>query len=183
MSDGWRISHQDRSDAAERLRAALEEGRITLDEYDDRHARVQEARTYGDLAGLLADLPGPPVTTDAPEFLPLTTTAATLRRKGRWLVPHHLQVNAKAGAVRLDFSEAVIPWREVRVELAVYMGSTVLVLPPGASADVDAVELVAGSGRVRVPVIRGEGPHFVVSGRQVAGNLVVRHPYHFLRRR
>ena len=42
---------------AERLKAALDEGRLTLDEYDDRLQETYAAKTYGDLKALLADLP------------------------------------------------------------------------------------------------------------------------------
>ena len=43
--------------SAERLRAALDEGRLDLHEYDERLQRTYAAKTYGDLDGLLDDLP------------------------------------------------------------------------------------------------------------------------------
>jgi Domain of unknown function (DUF1707) len=54
-----RASDGDREAAAERLRAALYEGRLDLTEYDERLQGVYGARTYGDLSTLLCDLPGP----------------------------------------------------------------------------------------------------------------------------
>lgn len=42
---------------AGRLREALNEGRLDLEEYDERVQRAYAARTYGDLDGLLDDLP------------------------------------------------------------------------------------------------------------------------------
>jgi hypothetical protein len=42
---------------AERLQAALNEGRLTLSEYDERLEQTYAARTYGDLDRLLDDLP------------------------------------------------------------------------------------------------------------------------------
>lgn len=47
----------DRDNAVQRLRAALDEGRLTMDEYDTRVRQAYAARTYGDLDRLLADLP------------------------------------------------------------------------------------------------------------------------------
>lgn len=42
---------------AERLREALDEGRLTLTEYDERLRQAYAARTYGQLDGILDDLP------------------------------------------------------------------------------------------------------------------------------
>jgi hypothetical protein len=53
-----RAADVDRQFVADRLRAALDEGRLSLHEYDDRLRDTYAARTYGDLDGLLADLPG-----------------------------------------------------------------------------------------------------------------------------
>jgi Domain of unknown function (DUF1707) len=52
-----RASDADRERVIERLRTALDEGRLKLDEYLDRMGRAAEAVTYGDLAPLYADLP------------------------------------------------------------------------------------------------------------------------------
>lgn len=53
-----RASDADRDAVAERLRRALSQGRLTLEEFDDRIAAVCAARTYGELAELTRDLPG-----------------------------------------------------------------------------------------------------------------------------
>jgi hypothetical protein len=52
-----RAADSDRQAVVERLRAALEEGRLKMDEYLDRMALAYDAVTYGDLAPLQADLP------------------------------------------------------------------------------------------------------------------------------
>ncbi len=52
-----RASDADRQQVIERLRAALDEGRLKIDEYLERMAQASEAVTYGDLAPLYADLP------------------------------------------------------------------------------------------------------------------------------
>src|ERR1019366_3792036 len=52
-----RASDGDRQEVVERLRAALEDGRLKMDEYLDRMGLAYEAVTYGDLAALHADLP------------------------------------------------------------------------------------------------------------------------------
>jgi hypothetical protein len=55
--DSLRAADVDREFVAEKLRGALNEGRLTLSEYDDRLRDAYAARTYGELKGLLADLP------------------------------------------------------------------------------------------------------------------------------
>src|SRR5215207_3633296 len=52
-----RVSDGDRQAAADRLRAAHDEGRLAFAEYDDRLAAAYSAVTYGDLDRLFADLP------------------------------------------------------------------------------------------------------------------------------
>jgi hypothetical protein len=53
-----RAADKDREFVAEQLRTALSEGRLDLTEYDERLAKTYAARTYGDLDGILDDLPG-----------------------------------------------------------------------------------------------------------------------------
>lgn len=54
-----RAADADREVTAERLRVALEEGRLNLHEYDERLARAYGAKTYAELDEVVADLPGP----------------------------------------------------------------------------------------------------------------------------
>lgn len=54
-----RAADVDRERFAARLRQALDEGRLTLDELDDRLREVYAAKTFGDLDRLVADLPAP----------------------------------------------------------------------------------------------------------------------------
>jgi hypothetical protein len=56
--EDMRAGDGDRKAVADRLKAALDEGRIDLGEYDERLQRTYAAKTYGDLDGLLDDLPG-----------------------------------------------------------------------------------------------------------------------------
>jgi hypothetical protein len=52
-----RAADTDRERFAARLRHALDEGRLTLDELDERLREVYAAKTFGDLDRLVADLP------------------------------------------------------------------------------------------------------------------------------
>lgn len=70
---GIRIGDADRERVAERIREALAEGRLTLEEADERQTAAYAARYATDLTELTADLPAPP----APPTPPLDRTART----------------------------------------------------------------------------------------------------------
>nr|WP_218106031.1 DUF1707 domain-containing protein [Micromonospora citrea] len=55
--DGMRAADADRHAVAERLRVAVDEGRLDLHEYDERLQRAYASRTYGELDALVNDLP------------------------------------------------------------------------------------------------------------------------------
>ena len=52
-----RAANADRERTVDVLKTGFTEGRLTQDEYNDRMGRAYEARTYGELAALTADLP------------------------------------------------------------------------------------------------------------------------------
>jgi hypothetical protein len=54
-----RVSDAERQEVADRLRSALDEGRLDLTEYDERLQSAYQAKTYRELKPLTADLPGP----------------------------------------------------------------------------------------------------------------------------
>lgn len=57
--DHLRASDADRQRVADRLRQAMDEGRLTLLEYDERLRAAYAALTYGELAKVTSDLPTP----------------------------------------------------------------------------------------------------------------------------
>ncbi|MPZ25374.1 MAG: DUF1707 domain-containing protein [Micromonosporaceae bacterium] len=177
-----RISDADRDRAVQRLHDAVAEGRLTMPEFEQRVDGVLQARTGSEVAPYLADLPA---TLAGPEHAELRATASDLKRTGRWLVPRRLSVFSKAGSVKLDLTEAVLAHPVVELVVEVHAGSTTVVLPRGASVYVDQIELVASVAKVHRRVQTSPEPvgtpHVVVTGKQRAGKLVVRHQRRFLR--
>ena len=57
--DHLRAADVDRSYVADLLKKAVDEGRLTLSEYDERLQHTYSARTYGDLDKVILDLPRP----------------------------------------------------------------------------------------------------------------------------
>lgn len=58
-AETMRAADADRHKIADQLKAALDEGRLSLGEYDDRVRQAYAARTYAELLILVADLPRP----------------------------------------------------------------------------------------------------------------------------
>jgi Domain of unknown function (DUF1707) len=180
-SRGLRISDADRARAAERLQVAMAEGRITMAELEERLAVVYGARYEGELVPPLADLPGPepagvpvPAVPSGPATV-LRAGMATIKRTGAWSVPARLRVQSLVGSVLLDFTRADNPHPVVEVELEIAAGSVKLLLPDGATADIDNLLTALGEVRCRVPSRPRPGaPHFVVRGRCGLGSVVVR---------
>jgi hypothetical protein len=86
--------------------------------------------------------------------------------------------------VKLNFTDAVIDHPVVELDIEVFAGSVELVVPRGASADIDDVEVVAGSVKSKVPVPAdptATGPRFVIAGSNKAGSVKVRYERRFWR--
>lgn len=80
-----RASDADRQQVVERLRGALDEGRLKMDEYLERMGLAYEAVTYGDLVPLYRDLPeARPVAKpqDAPPQAPVPAPQADVVSRG-----------------------------------------------------------------------------------------------------
>jgi hypothetical protein len=59
MDDRIRVSDADRDRVTARLRENFAEGRLTQDELDERVSAALNAKTFGDLRPVMADLPEP----------------------------------------------------------------------------------------------------------------------------
>ena len=78
-----RASDRDRQQVVERLRSALEDGRLTMDEYVNRMEVAYQAATHGDLAPLCADLPASNPANGGPQrSAAATAPAAVVSRAG-----------------------------------------------------------------------------------------------------
>jgi hypothetical protein len=140
-----RISDDDRHHVAEILREAAGEGRIDLDELDERLEATYAARTYADLVPITHDLPAAgsqlPVraTPPLPAPAPLVAGAAEERhlavlsgieRKGEWVVPGHLTVTCFMGGADLDLRRARFTAREVVITVNAVMGGADIKVNP-----------------------------------------------------
>jgi hypothetical protein len=180
-----RMSHADREAVVARLHIALSEGRLELVEFEERLDGLMRARTYGEAEALLADLPQDQAPTlTVRDTIELRSHAGNIKRTGRWAVPRRIEVRSVAGSVRLDMRTAIFTHQFIEIDLSAQAGSVVVVLPKGATADIDDVSASAGSATSRVPPTPepgGYSPHLVFTGSVAAGSLTVRYERRFWR--
>jgi hypothetical protein len=152
-----RATHDDRNRVVEVLRVAAGDGRLTLEELDERVGAALTARTHRELAALVSDLPAvPEAPAGASEVEPkdevrIDCHSATTRRDGPWMVPRRMQVQVTSGSVTLDFTEAVTRWPSLQLDVTVRAGSLRLVTKPGILVSTDDLALQASSVKVRAP--------------------------------
>ena len=79
---GMRASAADRDRVTDVLKGAFGEGRLSKDEFDERCTQVMDARTYGELAPIIADLPSGvgfgPLPMPYPPYPPMATSTSGL---------------------------------------------------------------------------------------------------------
>jgi hypothetical protein len=177
-----RASHDDRDRVVELLRVSAGDGRLTADELDERLEQAMTARTYGELAGLVADLPAagsavsPATAPQAKEVARIDTRSGHVKRVERWVVPQRLEVKVTSGHVLLDFTQAVITQPTLKLDVDVRSGHIKLLTRPGIVVDADDVAVRSGHVRVKAPW-GSEVPvqlRIEVTGRVGSGHFVAR---------
>jgi Domain of unknown function (DUF1707) len=130
-----RAADADRDRAAGVLSGALATGRLTSAEYAERLDLVYAAKTLGDLAPLIRDLPAED---DADAGLAVAGNAAVAARfskvirSGRWVAGRHTRLTARFGALIVNLADAVLPGREITLEIDAFCGKLIVVVPAGA---------------------------------------------------
>ena len=176
-----RASHDDRERAAEIIRIAAGDGRLTADELDERLEKALTARTTGELAVLTADLPTARAQlglAQPKDMVTIECMGGNARRVGDWVVPRRMEITATGGNVKLDFTEAVITEPTLRIDATVRGGNLILVTRPGVEVDTDGVRVIGGNARIRPP--RGPKQPVILrvelAGTAWGGNIVARPP-------
>ncbi|WP_244931846.1 DUF1707 domain-containing protein [Nocardioides sp. W7] len=193
-----RISDDDRHRTAEFLRQAAGDGRIDLEELDERLEAAYAAKVYADLVPLVADLPGaepvvPPgmVVAPRPGFTPAapidaptySTSIAVLSgadRKGVWLVPPSHTAFTLMGGIDVDLREAVFTTPEVVINANAVMGGIDVIVNAWTRVTVEGIGILGAfeEGRAKVaPELGPSSPHVRVRGVALMGAVtVVRKP-------
>ncbi|MGV0716249.1 DUF1707 domain-containing protein [Mycolicibacterium sp. XJ662] len=172
-----RVSDADRAHARQLLEHAVGQGLLTLDEFSERLDTVLTARTRGELGAVLADLPQSPSAPPGSGEV-VRGRMSTITRRGQWTVPSHLRLHTRMCDTTLDFTSATLPSPSVVLDIDDYFSSTELILPDGATADLNGVDTFGGSATLKVPYgPRSAQLHLVVRGRVRFGSVTARYSY------
>ncbi|MCV7430739.1 DUF1707 SHOCT-like domain-containing protein [Mycolicibacterium bacteremicum] len=130
-----RAGDADRAQAAQLLTDAAAQGRLSIDEYEQRLAKAYAATTHGELARLSADLPDFATTSNCGPRKPAPSTLllailSGFERRGRWNVPKRLTSFALFGGGVIDLRYADFTSPDVEIHsISIFGGQTILVPP------------------------------------------------------
>jgi hypothetical protein len=165
-----RISDADRHRVAEVLREAAGEGRLDLDELDERLELTWRAKTYADLVPITADLhavqPIPPPVPSVPRaggvpavgHASSTAIMGDCKRRGAWHVPPHHAAFSLMGSITLDLRQAVLSARETTINASAIMGDVKILIPAHMHAVVDGTPIMGDYGQGKDKVAAEVGP-------------------------
>jgi Domain of unknown function (DUF1707) len=162
------------------LRIAAGDGRLTAEELDERLEAALSARTLGELAAVISDLPARPVVAaeQAKDVLRIDQRGGSVQLTGRWVVPRRLELRSAWCDVTLDFTDAVITYDTLPIEMNVRGGSLILVAGPGIAIDAD--DLTARYTDLGIgPAARHDAPDVLrvrLTGRVRYGRIETRLP-------
>jgi hypothetical protein len=188
---GMRASDSDRERVAESLREAAAEGRLSLDELNERLDQVFSARTYAELAPITADLPSPgthqpapartassgPLSSDWFGGQPGGSAAIAILggfvRKGDWVAPPTLSAVAILGGGEIDLRDARFAEHTVRITAVVIMGGIQITVPEDANVQVNGIGIMGGFDHTAAGSGSPGGPRIVISGFAFWGGVQV----------
>jgi len=185
-----RASDADRERVAEVLREAAGDGRLTMDELDERLGAAYAAKTYAELEPITHDLPG-----TGADWVPAPFTAAAggvrryggeptshagiailggFSRKGDWVVPKDFNVFCLIGGGEIDMREARFSAPEVSIHVIAIMGGCEITVPEDATVRVTGIGILgAFDHAITGPAIPG-GPVITINGLALMGGVDVK---------
>ncbi len=155
-----RASDEDREHHAELLRRAAGDGRLTMDELEDRLNTVYDSRTHRELERLVADVvvrgDHPlPTTQSGTRRMPvrrgegganwLVSIMSGRERKGRWRVGTNLKVIDIMGGSDLDLNDAELAADEVHMTVFALMGGSNIRVPEGLNVELSDFAFMGGN--------------------------------------
>jgi hypothetical protein len=142
VSDGPRhpailASDAEREATVDRLRHAVVDGRLTLEEFSDRVGLAQIARTDQDLAQLGSDLPAGRGAAALDNTARHRAFCSRLVRSGPWEIPARSSYRCLFGTIVLDLGQARLVGGEVEIEIFNLFGTVTLIVPDGVRVSVE----------------------------------------------
>ncbi len=180
-----RASDADRERVAEVLRNSAAEGRLELDELDERLRAVYAARTYADLEPILVDLPVasaspvglegvPPRPGEVAERGGAVAIMSGFHRRGAWVPPRLFNCLAFWGGGTIDLRDARFLYGELKIRAFAVMGGVDVIVPDDAEVDVSGIGIMGGFDHGAATAGRPGAPRITVTGFAFWGGVTVR---------
>jgi hypothetical protein len=167
-----RISDADRQRVSEVLRDAAGDGRLDLDELEERLELTFAAKTYGELVPITLDLQAAaPVTPSAaapvrrtPTGVPAVGHASSTaimgecKRQGVWAVPENHSAFALMGSVIIDLREAQLSSHTTHINATTIMGEVKIIVPAHMHVVVDGTPIMGEFTQQKDKALAEVGP-------------------------
>ena len=150
-----RASDADRERTADLLRHAAGEGRLTIEELDERLSVTYETRTQRELDRLTADIIVPEEAARVGSRMPVrageggsewvVSVMSGHDRKGRWRVGRHLKVIDVMGGSNVDLNDAELSEKDTQITVVAIMCGSEISVPEGDNVTVSDFALMGGN--------------------------------------
>ncbi len=185
-----RASDADRERVADILREAAGDGRLTMEELDERLDAVYAARTYAELEPITRDLPAagsapapapapaPPV--DGHRFGGEPTSSGAVAilggfdRRGDWVVPKDFSAVAILGGGEIDMRQARFAEPVVTIHAVAILSGITITVPEDATVHVSGIGIMGGFEHCASGEGEPGGPKIVINGVAILGGVEVK---------
>lgn len=187
-----RASDAEREQAAEVLRVAASEGRLDVEELEDRLGSVYSVRTRIELDRLIADVNPTRLEHGQPVTAPGQRSGLTVRegaggdrwvvsimsgheRTGRWRVGARCTVVNFWGGSEIDLNDAELAEREVQLNVYAIMGGAEIRVPHGVEVQISNIALMGGNDvKLEDEVTPAHGPVIHIRLVSIMGGTAVK---------
>ena len=195
-----RASDADRDQVATVLSTAYAEGRLTLEEHDERIDQLMAAKTFDDLIPITRDLVivGTPTPVPAPQATSRFTIDTTrqqsepdrmiaifggVTRTGRWRVRKNIQSLTLFGGTDLDLRDAIFEAPVVEISGFWCFGGLDIKVPEGIEVRDQTAGIFGGTDVRDIGDPAPGAPTLVIKGVSLFGGVSVRGPKPSMRRK
>jgi hypothetical protein len=148
-----RVSDSERDTTLQLLSRQAAEGRLTLDELEERASQALAAKTRADLAAVTRDLPSETEaagagSASAPRKPPVRWFVAIMggsKRRGRFRAGSQLNSLAIMGGDEIDLREAEIEGGGLTLNLYALMGGSTIYLPDSVDVEISGLSIMGGN--------------------------------------
>ena len=185
-----RASDADRERVANVLREAAGDGRLTMDELDERLDAVYAAKTYAELEPITHDLPdagteqapapAAAARRDPARFGGTPTSSGAVAilggftRKGDWVVPKEFTAFMLMGGGEIDLRDARFTEREVTIHIVAILGGCEVIVPEDATVYVTGIGILGAFEHTDAGPGSPDGPVITINGVALLGGVDVK---------